>query len=204
MLLSSFRKKRRQDLFADREPARKGQFVSPLLEEWFAHWPVGCRLMLLELSGGSPGTLEAFSKLRAKIVVEDLASGLTDAHRAEPRLSVALQERDPFDLVFCWDILNYMEPAEISALGSQLVPISTDYTVVHALVSSLNRVPAQPGNFSVDDDGIVHYAFSATGDINSPRYSMGRMQKLFTGFEVDRMRLLKSGYYEVLLRRHRH
>lgn len=170
------------------------------------------RRIVLDLGAASTPMLSMLGRCRCRVEIADLscddgigrlnleapAEGLTII--AESLLPEHRQE-DAVDLVFCWDMLNYLKPEAISALMSAVARRARPDTLAHALIVYSERsMPDRPGRFVPTEDWklVDHAAQAAT--IEAPRYSPEFLGRIMGGFAIESARLLANGMQEFLFR----
>ena len=108
---------------------------------------------------------------------------------------------DPVDVVFCWDLPNYLELHALKALMRSIGERCRGGTTVHALIYYAERkMPRSPGRFvPTEHRGLMD--LSERGEwIDAPRYSPEELGDNMAGFAIDRARLLSNGMQEFLFR----
>ncbi len=155
---------------------------------------------MLALLGRSP----------CRVEIADLAhfGGIDQLNTTEPGAALAsaadsllpvLPPGEAFDLVFCWDLPNYLSLDALSALMNTVGHRARPGALVHALICYAERdMGEQPGRFVPTPD--VELAdLSAAGErIAAPRYSPEQLGNSMRPFEIDRARLLSNGMQEFL------
>jgi len=105
------------------------------------------------------------------------------------------------DVVLCWDLLNYLQPAALPALSSRLAARGLPGTLVHALVAYRDPLmPALPGGFCPADGEHLVRRNAAPDERPAPRYSPEELGKAFREFSIERAILLGNGMQEFLFR----
>jgi hypothetical protein len=150
------------------------------------------------------------SRFRCRLEIAELADGIETLNasdlgpqelrsRAEALLPTRRQE--PTDLVFCWDLLNYVSRPALSALMECVAARSRRGTLVHALIYySAPLMPARPSCFVPVGDQRVLNVKPQPLERKAPRYSPEDLQLCMPRYEVDRARLLRNGMQEFLFR----
>jgi len=171
------------------------------------------RHVVLDLGAASTSMLALLGQCRCRVEIADLAhfGGIDRLNTAEPgpalpaAANAMLPNRlpdDAFDLVFCWDLPNYLTLNALSALMSTVADRSRPGAVAHALIHYSERDMCEhPGRFvpTADGDELVDcHATHAT--IAAPRYSPEDLDKGMSPFVLDRARLLSNGMQEFLFR----
>ncbi|HUD97749.1 MAG TPA: hypothetical protein VMO24_09410 [Woeseiaceae bacterium] len=170
------------------------------------------RRVILDLGAASTPLLALLGRSRCRVEIADVASdgGIgrvnTDAP-ADDRVRTAeslLPGHLPggaVDLVFCWDLLNYLKPEAISALMNAIAARARPGTLVHALVVYSERsMPDRPGRFVPTEDLKLVNRVAPAAVIEAPRYSPEFLGRIMNGFVIDHARLLANGMQEFLFR----
>jgi hypothetical protein len=165
-----------------------------------------CRVLDLGPSFGA--NVEFFSRCASRISIEDLYRTLLGLgppgdgaeHPYCPLFDALLpyRQEEPFDLVLLWGLLDHLDREEIRRLSSHLAAIGRRGTLVYALVSTRQRIPARPDDYKIaDGNGLVALP---TTDVqrDGPRHSQVRLLELMRGFRVQRSFLLRDGLQEYL------
>ncbi|HSH26275.1 MAG TPA: hypothetical protein VK972_00665 [Wenzhouxiangella sp.] len=173
------------------------------------------RHVVLDLGRARSGTVELFSRYRCRLDVADLPSHLAELPDVEgEEEGPAAVERwldgllppargEAVDLVLCWNLLNYLSPGVIEALGRRLAERASGQARLHALIEYQARhMPAVPASFA--PAGLELLADPAAADhatIPAPRYSPNELEKRLPGFTSEKTMLLGNGMQEYLYRR---
>lgn len=188
-------------------------FHAPLFHDLVAGLKKNERHVVLDLGAASTEMLALLGKSRCRVEIVDLAHfggvDLLNATKPGPPLADVAESLlqnhladDAIDLVFCWDLPNYLTLPALSALMDVIEKHARPGALTHALICySEHDMQAQPGRFVPTPDGNLNNR-SATGEaIASPRYSPEDLRKCMGRFEMDRARLLANGMQEFLFRR---
>ncbi|BCE01409.1 hypothetical protein [Marinicellulosiphila megalodicopiae] len=124
---------------------------------------------VLDLGSMSSGTTEAFLQKKCRCYVEDLLDYLDDIHKtnAEPiaALNAHLLPKDAsqkFNVILCWDLLNFLSLETISSLFETLKPHLQPGTLLHFIKYSGSKIPAYPKRFRLLQD----FTFELYGTAN--------------------------------------
>ncbi len=184
----------------------------PLFQDIVAGLDANQRHVVLDLGAASTAMLALLGRSRCRAEIADLAyfGGIDRLNSAEsgPALSRAAESLlpnrlsdDAIDLVFCWDLPNYLTLDSLSALMDAVGRRARAGALAHALIFYAERdMNERPGRFIPTADGelIDH---SAPGEaVEAPRYSAEDLGKSMGGFVIDRARLLSNGMQEFLFR----
>ena len=131
----------------------KEQLISKLTEDR--------RWIVLDLGAARPQTIDLMSRFRCCLEIADLAGAVgtlnaaPDPDELSERADALLPKRgaEPIDVVLCWDFLNYLERASLTALMERIAARCRTGACVHALVVYSERsMQPEPGQFAPVDD----------------------------------------------------
>jgi hypothetical protein len=196
-----------------RAPLEKSeQFKAPLFESLLDQLAAPRRWIALDLGAASTAMLELLGKFRTRVEIADLPGcggiDMLNAETNESRLAeiaefVLPKHDDPetIDIVFCWDMLNYLRPAGIAALTSAIEKRCRPGTLAHGLVVYADSdMPARPGRYRPTLEGKLTDARRPTDLIPAPRYSPEDLSQTMGQFAIERAMLLSNGMQEFLFR----
>lgn len=156
--------------------------------------------------------LSLLGQFRCRVEIADLAhfGGVDRLNAAEPGpaqaraaelLLPSCRAGDAINLVFCWDLPNYLTLDALSALMAAIRERAAPGAVAHALIAYADReMPDTPGCFVPTPDGELLDLNPAAAMVAAPRYSPEELGKNMGGFVIDRARLLSNGMQEFLFR----
>jgi hypothetical protein len=194
-------------------PNAPGAFHAPLFHDLVTGLDATERHVVLDLGAASTAMLALLGQSRCRVEIADLAhfGGLDRLNTIEPgpALPIAVNDMlpnlppdDAFDLVFCWDLPNYLTLNALSALMNAIAQRARPGAVAHALIYYAEReMCEQPGRFIPTADGneLIDYS-AARAAIAAPRYSPEDLGEGMGRFVLDRARLLSNGMQEFLFR----
>ena len=183
----------------------------PLFRSLVERMEDGGRWVILDLGPARPESIDLFGRFRCRLEIADLGADLQalvppeDAGQETLRQQMedALPPRspEPVDIVLCWDLLNYLQPAVLPALSSRLAARGLPGTLVHALVAYRDpMMPALPGGFCPVDGEHLIRRNTAPDERPAPRYSPEELGNAFRDFSIERAVLLGNGMQEFLFR----
>ena len=172
------------------------------------------RRHILDLGAASTPMLSLLGRSRCRVEIADLASddgiarmnveetsGEELAAMAESLLPAHHGDDDALDLVFCWDLPNYLKPKPLSALMNAIAARARRGALIHALIVYSERtMPERPGRFVPTDDVMLVNRGAAAKEIPASRYSPDDLRRIMGGFSIDRAMLLANGMQEFLFR----
>ena len=185
---------------------------APLFQDIVAGLEASGRQIVLDLGAASTEMLAVLGRYRCRAEIADLAhfGGIDQLNSSEPGPALfqvaesLLPNRLPdaaIDLVFCWDLPNYLTLDALSALMNAVGRRARPGALAHALIFYAERdMNEHPGRFIPTADGeLVDHGSPGTA-IAAPRYSPEDLGKSMGSFVIDRARLLSNGMQEFLFR----
>jgi predicted TPR repeat methyltransferase len=184
---------------------------APLLQGLLERAGEERRWTLLDLGPALPGNLTFLGRFRCRLTVADALDELAALGREsdpDPEVLEAELGRllpDPgarrWDLVLCWDLVNYLSRAVLSGLMSHLAPRLENGALIHAFVeSSRPRMPPRPGRYELADGPGLRRFGPLEPSVPSPRYSHWELVRCWPACASQKSLLLKSGMQEYLFR----
>ena len=185
---------------------------APLFHDLLAGLDETERHVVLDLGAASTGMLALLGRSRCRVEITDLAhfGGIDCLNTSEPgpvlvdAADALLPNRlpdDAIDLVFCWDLPNYLTLNGLSALMNAIGRRARPGALAHALIFYAEPdMKEHPGRFVPTADGELIDNSAASAAIEAPRYSPEDLGKNIGQFVIDRARLLSNGMQEFLFR----
>ncbi len=182
---------------------------APLFEQLIRGLDEDHRHVVLDCGAARSGTIALLSELRCRLDILDLAErlrelvGLEDPQQRRALLAdcLAAPDREPVDVVFCWNLLNYLEPADIETVAEALSPQLKPGARLHALIEySSPLMPASPGHWVPNGSARLFADQVDPDQVPSPRYSPKKLQGLMPQFQPEKTMLLGNGLQEHLFR----
>ncbi len=189
---------------ASAPPNTSVAFHAPLFHDLVSGMETAERHVVLDLGAASTDMLALLGRSRCRVDIADVAySGGIDelnasaaVNTAEALLPASLPG-DGFDLVFCWDLPNYLTLDALSALMTAIERRARPRALVHALIVYAEREMNEvPGLFVPTADGELVDRNARGASIKAPRYSPEELGKSMGSFALDRARLLSNGMQE--------
>ena len=187
-------------------------FHAPLFHDLVAGLDANERHVVLDLGAASTSMLALLGESRCRVEVADVAhfgginrlnaaeSGAALADAAESLLPNRLSE-DAIELVFCWDLPNYLTLDSLSALMVAVGHRARPGALAHCLICYADRdMKEQPGRLIPLGDGELVDKSDISATTAAPRYSPDELGKSMGPFVIDRARLLSNGMQEFLFR----
>ena len=187
-------------------------FKSPSLELLISRREAPGKHEVLDLGTPTGVNVEFFSRLSCKIYIEDLTRHLIDAPRPPPpaddeppidwgpMVEDALlgTPRGSYDMIFGWDLFNYMPPGMIKALMERVANHCTPGTLLFIISSTLGTIPDRPGRISISRDSLVSYEPTAAAATPNPKFTPLALERMMPGFGLLHSFLLGDGMQDYL------
>lgn len=121
-------------------------------------------------------------------------NGASAASVAESLPATAFQ----LDIIFAWDLLNYLSLEEITWLGQSVSARCAPGAVLLALVSCSGPMPATPSNHTIIDERTLRVEAHGSSTRPSPAYSEHALLRSLPGLTVKSRFQLRSSMVEYL------
>jgi len=162
---------------------------------------------ILDLAGASGNHVEFFSRYRCRFHVgaleERLAEWQSDPDSDQPTDAndlLPLDEGIRFDLILCWNLLNYVNRDLLPSLSTHLHSHCRRGAWLHTFIHTSTQMPEQPGNFQLLGSERMRWHHPGTALTKSPQYPQRALEKRMHGFRSWQSRLLRNGLQEYLFR----
>lgn len=179
---------------------------------------------ILDLGPAVGENIEFFSQYAGKIYIEDLRAAIASQILAAAQPKELVEPADPyaleaadndghanitdhlsayhenthFDLIFAWDLFNYLEREPLQQLMLYLRKFCKPGTLVFTLISTHVKIPEYPRLFRIIDNERLSYGISAAAERNHARYRELNLLRVMPGFKVAKSFLLRNGIQEYL------
>jgi hypothetical protein len=187
-------------------------FHAPLFHDLVAGLDATERHVVLDLGAASTAMLALLGRSRCRVEIADLAhfGGIDQLNKTElgPAFANAADSilpkqlpGDAIDLVFCWDLPNYLTLNALSGLMNAIGQRARTGALAHALIYYAEHdMREHPGRLVPTADGALIDYSNTLAAIAAPRYSPEDLGKSMGRFVLDRARLLSNGMQEFLFR----
>ncbi|HSS64788.1 MAG TPA: hypothetical protein VLS27_10150 [Gammaproteobacteria bacterium] len=184
-------------------------FRSPSLRFIGNHLAAERKHAILDLGLPSGGNLEFFSRVPCTLYVEDLSDSLlalpppdeeegADAWDRRVEHCLVHEPTVRFDLIFAWDLINYMHVDLIHALMKRLSRSCRRGTLLYIIISTAPKIPQRPAKLSITLQDRVRYYGEAPLDKPNPRYTPLKVERMMPGFRLLHSFLLGGSLQEFL------
>lgn len=164
---------------------------------------------VLDLGPATGRNVQFLSTFISKLFIADL-SGTISSQAGRSGLDRAKLDRilkrdlptasdSPIDLVFAWDLFNYLDREQVTMLGGHLARVCGRDSLVFMLISNKPEVPELPGRFLMLDPETLRYENQSKRNRPTPGYKEPDLERLLPAFEVETSFLLRSGLQEYVL-----
>lgn len=177
----------------------------------------GGRWVIQDLGPAQSATIAFCNRFRCRLDIADLPADIPalNAEEDPKRLSALAKEiipgqhSDTVNVVFCWDLLNYLQRPALTAIMDRVAERGRAGCLVHALiVYSATYMPTVPGRYAPwpDDTGEsshndqLVYTPATLESCEAPRYTPDDLAHCLRGYRVERAVLLNNGMQEFLFR----
>ena len=184
-------------------------FRSPSLRFICSHLAPERKHAILDLGMPSGSSVDFFARVPCTLHVEDFFESLNGlrepAGDAEPevwdRLVNQCLMHDPkvrFDMIFAWDLINYLHADLINALMQRLSRSCRSGTLLYIMISNAPRIPRRPASISITYEDRVRYHGAAPVDKPNPKYTPLKVERMMPGFRLLHSFLLGGSLQEFL------
>jgi hypothetical protein len=184
-------------------------FKVPLLDRIFTTGDPERREVILDLGGPSQKLLDRLAETRrCRVEIADLVANrgletLNDAELIDTEGAGAIRgllpapNAEALDLIFCWDLPNYLRLKSLRRLCDVLGERAAPGCRVHMLIAYSRRdMPLAPAHFVLRGDGQVTQVCEDSRTTAAPRYSPENLGTALGNFRYERGVLLANGMQE--------
>jgi len=176
------------------------------LRELLRGLPPGRRHSVLDLGPASSGNVSFFSGYGCRLYIADLFHTLRQRGGLPPEQSVAFERElastlpeGCFDLILCWDLLNYLSSGQMEILGRNLAQRSRPGSRIFALIAPHGDIPELPQRFEILSEDEVRYRPQSPARRPTPGHREPELNRRVAPFVVESSYLLRHGMQEYIL-----
>jgi len=176
------------------------------LRELLRGLPRDRRHSVLDLGPASNGNVTFFAEHSCRLYIADLFQTLRQRGGLPPEQAAAFDREltaslpeDSFDLIICWDLLNYLSGPQMEILGRHLAARSHPGSRMFALVAPHGEIPDVPQRFEIVSAETVRYITRSTARRPAPAYREPELNRWIAPFAVESSYLLRHGMQEYIL-----
>ncbi|MGJ8669339.1 MAG: hypothetical protein ACSHXK_07630 [Oceanococcus sp.] len=180
----------------------------PLLAEAIQRTADRPRRVLMDFAPASPASLDTFHPLSCRLRLlefpelrQKLAKASDLKHfQALLQSQLPRDEKNPCNLILCWDYLNYLPRGPISLLMDEIAQHAQPGALVHMLIAySAPLMAVQPCHFTPSGRDSVLVAPQCENTREAPRYAPKDLMRCMPRYKIDKAMLLRNGYQEYIL-----
>jgi hypothetical protein len=107
-----------------------------------------------------------------------------------------------FDLVIAWDLINYVDDVRFESVVERLRTLCRDGAILFVMVATTGEVPAEPPTHTIVDRSTVMCGGDSATVVECPLRPPAAVERLLSGFSVERSFILRHGIQEYVAVRH--
>ena len=165
---------------------------------------------ILDLGPPTGGTVSFFSQFSSCLTCWDISEQLgntgfssiqdeSDTSFARLASLFDIPAKHAFDLVLSWELFNYIDVPALEQLVPLLAAMIRKGGVIHGISSAGKILPPVPSAYEIlSASSLYRQSVSEQGLLSGQLYQ-NRIQKIFSGFRLNRTILLRNGLYEYVL-----
>ncbi len=176
------------------------------LKELLRGLPTDRKHSVLDLGPASSGNVAFFSSYSCRLYIADLYYTLQQRSGRPPEQSVPFDRElsaslpdGCFDVILCWDLVNYLTGAQMEVLGRNLATRSRPGSRLFVLVAPHGEIPNLPRRFEILNPDSVLYSSRSSGRRPAPGYREPELNRWLAPFTVESSYLLRHGMQEYIL-----
>lgn len=174
--------------------------------------PGETKYYILDIGIPNGANIQFFSRYYCRLTIEGAQEKLAALHkeaglekdeihqRIATLFPYSKESHGHFDLILCWDALNYLKPVAFNAFMQHISQFVRHGTYLHAFISPRQAMPATPPDYQILDEGRMSFTTS-NQTIPGPSYHQPDLRELMPQFSIQRSVLLKNGMQEYLFKR---
>lgn len=186
---------------------------SPLLFEMLGSLPANKKHTILDISQANNSSLTFFSDYWCKLFINNAINSI---HKLNPELintphkwhralvnAMGFYKKDKIelDIIFLWDLVNYLEPDKLKGLIDYIHPQCTNNTCLHIYIFNSELISEAPSNYQIQSNKkVAIYPQQHVNKINGPTYNLNDLNKMLSPFNLDHSVMLSSGVQEYIFR----
>lgn len=169
----------------------------------------GKRYRFMDLGRLSEQNITFLTPYASRIHLEDLSAEVIARINGAPCRDVFSELRElrvakPVDVVLCWDLLNYLNDAEITEFGEIMKRLTHHGTRMFMLRPLRPVLPTAPMHFRIVSASRLAYRPSSEDTIRKAGPTKTQLQRVLPDFKREHSFLLRHGMEEHILLRTSH
>ena len=101
-----------------------------------------------------------------------------------------------FDLVIAWDLINYLDDAQVDPIVERLRDLCREGAFLFAMIATGGEFPAVPPRYSIVDRCTLLSSSDSAAVVERPRRPPAAVERILSGFAVERSFILRHGVQE--------
>jgi len=186
---------------------------SPLLFEMVEKLSSHKKHKILDISQANNNSLTFFSDYWCKLFINNTINSI---HKLEPEqintthkwhralvnvMGFYKKDNTELDIIFLWDLPNYLEPDKLKGFIDYILPQCTNKTRLHMYIFNSELIIEAPSNYQImSNRKIAVYPQQHVNKINCPMYNLSDLKKILAPFNLDHSVMLSSGVQEYIFR----
>ncbi|VAW91263.1 hypothetical protein MNBD_GAMMA22-2685 [hydrothermal vent metagenome] len=174
---------------------------------------IDSKKVILDLGPASNNNLDFFSKYYCKIFIEDFFASILNAEK-DKKIDVEADEAEPdydsmlycdatknekIDIIFCWELLNYIPREFLRCFIKTLLKVSKKDTLFHAFIATQATMADTPLEYTIKTSLTMERTTTSAERIKAPRYNQLQLFKFMPELKVIKSILHRNGMQEYLL-----
>ena len=186
---------------------------SPLLFKMLESLSKHKKYNILDISQANNNSLEFFSDYWCKLFINNAINSINKLdkndintshkwHRALVKImGLHKKSNAELDIIFLWDLPNYLEPEKLKGFIDYILPQCTKNTCLHTYVFNSEFISETPSNYQIlSNQKVAISPPQRTNKINGPMYNVNALKKMLAPFNLDQSVMLSSGVQEYIFR----
>jgi hypothetical protein len=179
---------------------------SPAMAELFSSLVPGQPLGILDLGPSISLNFEFYSKVASRVRFAGLfhrsgreeplsppKTGLTGWWSKELPI-----DDHSFDLIFAWDVFNYLDAETAPFLARHLAALSEPGARLHIMINANETIPARPCRYEIAEPGRLVYRPTTSRVTTAPDPPPAQVESWLDPFRVTRSVILRHGVREFI------
>ncbi|MEM1247053.1 MAG: methyltransferase domain-containing protein [Acidobacteriota bacterium] len=158
---------------------------------------------ILDFGSARGENVSFFSSLGAQMEILDLYARLNERHFESQAIRDVVGTLDrgagPYDLILAWDVLDYLDRAQMEELFANLESLRSEGTRLLAFLSYSKEMPMHPRGFRIESRERLTFDPPAS-QRPCPRYQEANVLKVVPNLDVEASFLMRHGAREYVFR----
>ncbi len=169
--------------------------------------PADRAIRILDLGSVRQSTIDFFSDYHCHVLVTGLCDDFVPGKGLDKASLKQLQQliaqdikrhnNNHYDLILCWDLLNYLDKEQFQLVVAQLLPSLISTTRCHTFLYTTANRPLRPGGFHIASKEQMIIAESTTEQNHSGSVTQTTLGKYLPNYNTLRTVLMRNGTQEL-------